>query len=356
MYRFLCAIAFVFLAGCGGADSSPKGNTPNGDLALSFSYSSVAWPFERFSPLSIKPNVGQLGKNKPHFKIVSGRLPDGLQLNEHTGEISGVPTSVQNYASLSIAISVEGFSGELKSSFVFSISDRNFYYGPTVRLQLGETIPSKKLTPGSWNAQENPQPNGAKITFSIDPATPLPAGLNLNTATGEISGTPTELSPTAKDVNIRIAVNYNGVSYPYSAVASFIVYAPMISVNYARPAGSSDFYVRNGMDFNSGAPRIVQGFAGDRIDDFQLVPNHSSIYNPSGTNSLPPGLVFDPATGVISGVPAAPHTLNRWGNPCTPSDLQNRSCPQQYWTSVSATFHRGAYSQKIYIDVFFRVE
>lgn len=111
--RVLCAIALVLLAGCGGGG---EGNTPNGDLAVYYSYSVVPLTFQRFTPLSIKPDLGQLDSNKPHFGVSSGRLPDGLKLNENTGEITGVPTSLQNDVRFSIGLRVAGFTGELKGS------------------------------------------------------------------------------------------------------------------------------------------------------------------------------------------------------------------------------------------------
>lgn len=348
--RVLCAIALVLLAGCGGAG---EGNTPNGDLAVYYSYGSVPLTFQRFGPLSIKPDLGRLGSNKPHFRVISGRMPDGLQLNENTGEISGVPTSLQKDVRFSIGLRVDGFSGELKAELQISTIEVQFYYGHRqLKLQLGEAIPAGKVVIRASQTLEHPESTVGALTFSVDPATPLPPGLSLNVNTGEISGAPTQLT-AGSDVIVRIVLSYGGASYAYTSdTLKFIVYAPVYSMSY----GQDSFYVINDKAFNSGAPFITQSMPGDTLDSFQIVPDPSSLSKGWGIYGLPPELVFDPATGIISGVPAVPHPLNMWGNPCTPTDLAKRLCPQHYWTTVAAVFHRGTYSETRYVNMSFQVE
>ncbi len=351
--RFFCAVALALLAGCGGGGTG--GNTPNGDLALSYSYAPNPMPFQRFTPLSIKPYLAALGSNKAHFNLASGRLPDGLQLSESTGEISGVPTSLQTTAPFSIALHVDGFSGSLTSALQLSFVDVKFYYGGSpIRRQLGEPIASGTLSVAASKLLEHPESTVGALAFSVDPATPLPAGLSLNPATGEITGAPMQLLPAPSDVTIRIVLNYGGASYSYSTVVNLTVYAPFFVAGYPQTPGTTfTFYADNNKVFNSGTPRVIGGYAGDTVDNFQLVLNGPNPNIQSAINALPTGLVFDSATGVISGTPNVVHTANVFGKPCTASDLANRSCPQLYWTTVSATVHRGSYSEKVNIPVSF---
>lgn len=237
----------------------------------------------------------------------------------------------------------------------FSITELKFSYGnPPIKLQLGETLRSKVVA-GISTTLESREPTAGTLAFSVDPAAPLPEGLVLNASTGEITGTPTQLSPP-RDVIVRMSVSYGGVSNTYSATLNFSVYAPANYARYPQSPGSTYIYVQNNKAFMSGVPEIVGGYPGDTLDSFQIVPNAPGLYAEQGINDLPAGLVFDPATGIISGVPAVAHPLNTWGNPCTAIDLANRSCPQYYWTTVSAVFHRGTYSTTKYMSVRFRVD
>ena len=120
------------------------------------------------------------GAPAPTVKVSDGTLPDGMVLNPATGVISGTPADdaagthpVTLTAStgkdpdntlpvaLTVSIGVEpGLSG---ADPVFT-EDRQSSYAPTV---TGTPVPKVTLSQGQ-----------------------LPAGLQLNTATGEISGTP----------------------------------------------------------------------------------------------------------------------------------------------------------------------
>ncbi|HUN74975.1 MAG TPA: Ig domain-containing protein [Steroidobacteraceae bacterium] len=103
----------------------------------------------------------------------------------------------------------------------------------------------------------------------------LPAGLALNTATGVISGTPTQATP--KTTYTVSASNSAGST---STQISIAVNAVM-TVAYP-----SEYY-----SFTKGMPATMIGFPG--------APSASFSVNPP----LPPGLTLDPTTGVLSGTP-----------------------------------------------------
>ena len=120
---------------------------------------------------------------------------------------------------------------------------------------------------------------GAATAYSITPT--LPAGLNLSTSTGVISGTPTAVTATASYT--VTASNSSG-----NATASL-----SITVNVAAPAGLS--YTPGTAVYAVGTP---------------IPPNNpSSTGGPATAYSvspaLPAGLSLDDATGIISGYPTA---------------------------------------------------
>ncbi len=131
------------------------------------------------------------------------------------------------------------------------------------------------FTKGTLITNLNPTVSGTVISYSIAPS--LPLGLNFNTATGEISGTPTVVSSTS---TYSVTANNSGGS---------ITFDVSITVNDIAP---------NTLSYNS--PNVFT--KGTTITS--LLPTVSGtviIY--SITPSLPLGLSFNTATGEISGTP-----------------------------------------------------
>jgi Putative Ig domain len=113
---------------------------------------------------------------------------------------------------------------------------------------------------------------GSKI--SISPA--LPAGLTIDSSTGAISGTPTELSPTQ--------------DYDVTVVAS-----RLITVNLTLEVTSGPLFYPS--------PAILQ--VGSAMKP--LTPSGTDFLIQFGVSpALPDGLSIDPATGIISGTPTSP--------------------------------------------------
>lgn len=349
---FICLV--FFLSSCGGGGGG--GGTPNaanGNLAVSYSYSSSS--VQRFSNVSIKPNLNQLGPNTARFTLISGVLPTGLQLNANTGEISGVPTAQSTSVSqINVSLSVEGFSGTLNAPFSITVSDLGFYYLSSpftlevgVPIAAGLAVPRKSSDTAQSTATFQGITAAAILTFSVDPATPLPLGLSLNSSTGEVTGSAVEAISvlTPRRVNILTALSYAGINASYSTSIGFIVNAPDIFITYAANSGDSDlFYGINNQPLRSAPLRLSGGRAGDTIDNIQLAPGPSATVVYRGINSLPAGVNFDGATGHISGTPTAIPTQNIFDRPCSQADLAARNCFEFYWMTVTATFRRGSYS------------
>ncbi|MHA8075267.1 Ig-like domain-containing protein [Aquirufa sp. TARAVU-A1A] len=117
----------------------------------------------------------------------------------------------------------------------------------------------------------------AATSYSIAP--PLPAGLSFNTTTGEVSGTPLSLS-AARDYTIT-ASNVGGST---SVVTSLAVLEPAPT---ALSISVPSIYL-----LGQSITPVVPTNSGGVVNTYSISP------------SLPGGLVFDPVTGTISGVPA----------------------------------------------------
>jgi hypothetical protein len=114
-------------------------------------------------------------------------------------------------------------------------------------------------------------------SFSISPS--LPNGLSFDTATGIISGTPTALQP-ATDYEVTATNSGGSVSFVLSIE---IIDAAPSSLSYSTP---------NVFTIDETIMDLQPTVSGENLV-FSIVP------------SLPNGLSFDTATGIISGTPTA---------------------------------------------------
>ncbi len=132
---------------------------------------------------------------------ISPTLPPGLLLDATTGVISGTPTAVASPTNYTL---VATFAGQPNSSTQISIE-------VTAPSLTGYSRNPATFTRGRQANPIQPQLLGGPATgFTISP--PLPAGLNLSSATGAISGTPTESAPVA---SYTVTAMFNG--YPNSS-------------------------------------------------------------------------------------------------------------------------------------------
>ncbi|MGZ3236817.1 MAG: beta strand repeat-containing protein, partial [Burkholderiaceae bacterium] len=193
-------------------------------------------------------------------------LPSGLTINTATGVISGTPTA---NGSTPVTISASNATGTGSTTLTINIS----LSAPTITSSLtasgatgvvfsGYTITATN-TPTSYNA------------------TGLPPGLNINTSTGAISGTPT----TNGIYNTSISATNATATDTQTLVFTIALSAP--SINSSLTA--------------SGATGVV--FGGYTI----TATNSPTSFNATG---LPPGLSVNTSTGVISGTPTLNGTYN----------------------------------------------
>src|SRR5690606_3497755 len=128
------------------------------------------------------------GGGAPTNFSVSPALPAGLTLNPTTGEITGTPTTLSGVTATNYVVTASNSCGNTTKTLNIAISPAkptNLTYtdnGPLVYC-VGVPITANNATASG---------GGPATSYSISPA--LPAGLTLNTSTGQISGTPTTVA------------------------------------------------------------------------------------------------------------------------------------------------------------------
>ena len=199
-------------------------------------------------------------------------LPSGLSFDTDSGVISGTPA--QPSAPTDYTVSATNSGGSTTATVSITVhdeppSDLTYATNPAIYaagVTVSENTPSTK--------------GGAVLAYTIAPA--LPAGLSLDTGSGVISGTPSELS--AATVYMVTATNSGG-----SAVVTV-----SITVNDVPPSALT--YATNPVIYTVGLAiaENAPSSKGGAVVAYSVAP------------PLPSGLSFDTDSGVISGTPAQP--------------------------------------------------
>ena len=209
---------------------------------------------------------------------ISPGLSAGLSLNTSTGIITGTPTAVAATASYTVAATNTG--GSITVGLTITVNDvapSSLVYltNPAVYTK-GVAIPSN--SPGNSG--------GAVVSYSANPS--LPAGMSLNTSTGDISGIPAAITaPAAYTVT---ATNSGG------STAAIVT----ITVNDVAPSNLS--YSNNSLILTTDnvTATSAPSHDGGVVTSYAVLP------------SLPSGLALNANTGVISGTPTVVSNLNHY--------------------------------------------
>ncbi len=264
--RVFLLFALSALASCGGGGGGGNsgGVSPPGPLSYpSPQVYTVAVPISALSP-SVTGTVTSYSS--------SPALPPGLSLNETTGQITGTPTSPSAAANYEITASNSGGS----STFSLNIT-------VTLPAPASLSYPSPETyTVGVAITTLNPTVKGAASSYSVAPS--LPAGLALDSATGQISGTPTSVAASA-DYTITARNASGATSF---SISIQVVEVPPSALSYPSPQT-----YRTGVPITPISPTVT-----GHVTSYAVSP------------SLPAGLSLDPNTGQISGTPTLPQSTN----------------------------------------------
>ena len=202
---------------------------------------------------------------------VSPALPAGLGLNTTTGVITGTPTAVTATAAYTVTATNTGGSTSVGVSIrVNDVAPSALTYSSNPAV----------YTKGTAIATNTPSNGGGAVTsYSVAPA--LPAGLALNTTTGNITGTPTAVTATA---SYTVTASNSGGSTTVGLTLTVNDVAPSALTYSANPA----VYTK-GTAIATNTPSN----GGGTVTSYSVAP------------ALPAGLALNTTTGTITGTPTA---------------------------------------------------
>ncbi|HYG73816.1 MAG TPA: putative Ig domain-containing protein [Planctomycetota bacterium] len=231
------------------------------------------------------------GGSAPYsWSLASGALPAGLTLNAGTGVLSGTPSAGGTFSFSVKVIDGAGLTGQ--KDFVLTVNAT-----PSITTS---TLPAGNV--GVIYNQTLASTGGtAPLSWSVSSGS-LPAGLTLNEASGQITGTPTAPGTSSFQIRLVDAANSSSarqlsISVAQGDSAPQIVSSPVTSANIGTPYTYAVTV--------SGYPEST----------FSL-------------SSAPAGMTINAGTGVISWTPAAKGTFAvtvNASNGVSPSASQNYS-------------------------------
>lgn len=229
------------------------------------------------------------------YSVVAGSLPPGLVLDASTGAVTGtVGAAGAFHATLRVLLMTARGEYEATSAYSANVNVASFSY-----LNTGGTGLSN-LNQAAYVSQpfklepflDARAPAGSTLSdFSVS-GSALPAGVTIDAATGIISGRPTKAAGAQSATILATITSPNG-SVPTQSFFSGIEVFDPVYVRYpisSIPLGAV------------GVPLIVNP------EKVQLSPlplvSPTFSYTPRvGQCDLPPGMSFNPATGIASGTP-----------------------------------------------------
>ncbi len=241
-------------------------------------FSIIICPVITITPLSLLNGTINLAYNStltqtgltgiPVWSVSAGNLPNGLSLASTTGIISGTPTT-GGTSNFTIEVSNGTQCSQIKNFSIIIVC-------PTIL--FNNTVATNATTGIPYTLNPNITGNTGALTCTISPSL-VGSGLNFNTSTGVISGTPTgTVFSTAYTITAAQGICSQSRSY------TFGISCPVISfVNTT----------------------TMPSFIGNPYSLNVSVTGNTQPITYTVDLTLPPGLSLNPTTGIISGTPTA---------------------------------------------------
>jgi len=211
--------------------------------------------------------------SEPANTYSSSVLPSGLNLDAITGLISGVPL-IEGVFSVQV-VARNGSGNSVPETLVLTILP------PVPDIRSSSNAQAVIGQPFSYTITATNTPKSYNAVSA--PNLPLPTGLTINTTTGILSGT----LQTSGSFNIILSATNTGGTGTLPLTLQVITAAvPQIS------------------SLSTATAIINEPFS------FTVTANNSpQTYRMTPVGSIPPGLTFNDATGVLSGIPTGPATV-----------------------------------------------
>ncbi|TAE75684.1 MAG: DUF1573 domain-containing protein [Bacteroidetes bacterium] len=244
--------------------------------------------------------ISQTGANPPFtWSLSAGTLPTGVTFDGATGTLSGTPTQSGTF-NITVSLDLGGCIIPQPYAWVVNCPTIVFPNTSAVNAVAGASYTLNASTTGTTQTP----------TYSVLPA--LPAGLVLNTATGQITGTPTV---TAASTTYTVTVSQTGGVCTKTQDYTFAVNCPTIVLNPATLPSPTVGNVYN--------------------QTLSTTGNASAVTFAVSSGALPAGITLNASTGVLSGAPSVSGafsfdiTATQANGPCTAtrSYTWNIVCP-----------------------------
>lgn len=262
-------------SGCGGGGGG-GGDSGSGDLAVSFTSASTT--FNLWESSSFSPQVGGLQGNTPNCSL-SGSLPPGMSLQSRGCRVEGTPTQPGIWGG-SMVLTVDGYKGSVSAPARFEV------LGPAVTNSgqggLGVSWGTSFVLSPAVEITNFTRWLTDQVSYTL--VSTLPDGVSFDGSTGTLSGS-TSLPPNSYFDFTVTATVVRGSSSVTTAPRSLRV-----------GVGMPYYYYENAFDYLWNAPFM------NTPTPLALPAGSTVSYAVATNDALPPGIVLNPQTGVVSGM------------------------------------------------------